>query len=77
MKKLILLLLFKNFVSCSQKNGRQKIRLIFYEVLYNKLLEVNSEKTGNKAINQQARCYCIFALEKTIELYPVYFFKRI
>ena len=29
-----------------------------------------SEKIGNKATNQQARCYCIFALEKTIELYP-------
>ena len=29
-----------------------------------------TEKMGNKATNQQARCYCIFALEKTIELYP-------
>ena len=30
----------------------------------------SSEKVGNKSTNQQARCYCIFSLKKTIELYP-------
>ena len=68
MKKLILLLLFIPFVSYSQEWTPE------IKVNYMRSCMINylyaTEKMGNKATNQQARCYCIFALEKTIELYP-------
>ena len=32
--------------------------------------ELSRQTKEQQATNQQARCYCIFALEKTIELYP-------
>ena len=68
MKKLILLLLFIPLVSLSQEWTPEN-KVNFMRSCIINYLEA-SEKTGNKATNQQARCYCIFALEKTIELYP-------
>jgi len=68
MKKLILLLLFIPLVSCSQK-WTPEIKVNFMRSCMVNYLEA-SEKTGKKATNQQARCYCIYALEKSIELYP-------
>ena len=68
MKKLILLLLFIPLVSLSQE-WTPEIKVNFMRSCIVSYLDA-SEKTGNKATNQQARCYCIFALEKTIELYP-------
>ena len=67
MKKLILLLLIP-LVSCSQE-WTPEIKVNFMRSCITNYLDA-TEKAGNKTTNQQARCYCIFALEKTIELYP-------
>ena len=67
MKKLLFLLLIP-LVSFSQE-WTPEIKVNFMRSCIVSYLEA-TEKIGNKATNQQARCYCIFALEKTIELYP-------
>ena len=68
MKKLILLLLFIPIVSFGQE-WTPEIKVNFMRSCIVSYLDA-SEKTGKKTTNQKARCYCIYALEKTIELYP-------
>ena len=66
--KWLILLLFIPLVSCSQEwTSENKVN--FMRSCMVSYLDAK-EKIGNKASNQQARCYCIYALEKTIELYP-------
>ena len=67
-RRFILLLVFIPLFSCSQK-WTPEIKVNFMRSCMVNYLEA-SEKTGKKATNQQARCYCIYALEKSIELYP-------
>ena len=70
MKKLIIIfIVFPFFISCNNAKWTPLVKNNYMRSCIINFID-SSEKAGNKSTNQQARCYCIFSLDKTIELYP-------